>query len=147
MVLVTIAFETSLAATMPSETADPLLPTPLSSPLTTSDETPKDNDSPALDSPYALDLRLALIINRLRHPPPPPSSDDDASQDLLPLPNNTSLNSIRMLVRARAQLQERTRALEAAARRRRARDEDEDDENDEDRQRRVPGAMDTDDGS
>lgn len=144
ILLVIISFEASYIAAMPPGTPDPLLPIPSSSTLTSSDEPSKSNDSTALDPSYVLDLRFPFVWNRLLHAPPPPP-EQESSQDLLPLPNTTSLNSIRMLMRARV-LRERTRVLQAEARRRRTRDDHEDGDDANDEQRRVPGGMDIEDG-
>lgn len=71
MVLISIAYESSWHAIMPRDTPDPLLPipmTPSQSPMfTTTDRSDKE-------SPYALDLQLGQIINRLRDPSPPTAS-------------------------------------------------------------------------
>ncbi|CAL1706937.1 unnamed protein product [Somion occarium] len=142
LLLVTIAYESAVAAEQPEDTPDPLLhipnQQPPASPLSTSlNDTEKSQQEP----PYVLDLRVSTIMNRLRNPapsPPPPPAPD-----LLPLPNITSVGSqLRFLTRARTRLQElRVRAAEQAAR------DPEGEEGGEDRQRRIPGGLDVNEGT
>lgn len=144
ILLVIISFETSLAAAMPEDTPDPLLPDPSPDTSASSDEPSKNSNTASLESPYVLDLRLSLILDRLRHAPPPPPGQE-SSADLLPLPNTTSMTHLRRLLLVRAELRERTRAQEADTRRRGDERQTESDDADEG-QRRVPGGMDLEDG-
>ncbi|KZT72057.1 hypothetical protein DAEQUDRAFT_809332 [Daedalea quercina L-15889] len=142
MVLTTIAYEASYAADMPPDTVDSLLPLPTSS----SSLLPLDAHE-QVKTAYAIDLRLSTIVERLRHPPPPPPPRNASRNDLLPMPNITSLRlptGLQMLLRARQQ--QRRRAMETAATRRPGGDDggrgdgDTDDEDDDERQD-VPGGL------
>ncbi|KDQ57527.1 hypothetical protein JAAARDRAFT_156282 [Jaapia argillacea MUCL 33604] len=167
MVLTTIAYETSLSEASSTDTPDPLLPkiptsgsffpslsrfTSTYSPLPTnedpdshSEDSPQNSKSPPItESPYIFDLRLSLILSRIRTPAPLPTPPVIAETGI-PLPNTTGATralpaGLRMLLRARREL--RTRA----------------DRTNNDRPQgaaggvsgtgggRVPGALDLDDG-
>ncbi|KAG6849566.1 hypothetical protein H0H93_007347 [Arthromyces matolae] len=123
-ILTTIAYETSIYERSPeSDTPDMLLPipippsptpssvftpipsTPLPDILAQQTKAPPSTETTTTTTPYVVDLRLALIIARLRNPPPlHQSTNSDAS---LPLPNTTPWPipaGMRMLLRATTQI-------------------------------------------
>ncbi|KAI0789151.1 hypothetical protein C8Q75DRAFT_793427 [Abortiporus biennis] len=110
MLLVFIAFETSLFAAQPSDSLDPLLPPtePIASSLL-SIVPPNIAESPI--PIYILDLRFPFIISRLRHSPPQPPQSSTANS--LPLPNTASSwqipNRFQMLMRARSRMMQQAR--------------------------------------
>lgn len=143
LVLVTIAYETSYAADMPSDTPDPL------SPIPATPTSPIDAHEPT-KSNYVLELRLSTIIERLRNPPTPPPPRDTSSNDLLPMPNTTTgrlATGLQMLLRARQQQRQRARRA-ATTRPREGRDgereEDSDSDGDGEERQDVPGGLHTD---
>ncbi|KZT11042.1 uncharacterized protein LAESUDRAFT_721462 [Laetiporus sulphureus 93-53] len=141
MLLTVIAYETSLAADMPSNTPDPLLPTPITATHRSSEETLKT------DSPYIIDLRFPLVIDRLRNPPPPPAPRERSLEEVLPLPNTTPwrLSSrLQELVRMGQGVIEHGREGEAAGQTQR--DEGGEDEQVADTRQAVPGALSIEDG-
>jgi hypothetical protein len=111
MVLVSISYETTLHAEMPSDGPDPLLP---------------PTDDPYGDSPLVLDLRFSQIANRLKNPAPPIPQVDVSSSDFLPLPNTTGpwrlptngalslVMGARIRAAARARARARANATESA---------------------------------
>ena len=130
LVLVTISYEHSLAATNTSQSTTSVL----------GPHEPDENDDSFKTeaSPYIMDLRLGSIIDRIRNPTPP-QTEDQAREELLPLPNTmpTELrNSLRMLMRAREDI--------AAARGANNREQRPTDPP-EPRNRVVPGAIESDD--
>ncbi|CDO69205.1 hypothetical protein BN946_scf185042.g107 [Trametes cinnabarina] len=116
-ILTTIAFETSLARDMPPDTPDPLQPQPIPStpvshlPFDEANVKPPDLPLHEDGTEYIIDLRWRTLLQRLRHPPPvPPPAQTRLSEDLLPLPNTTSLEfsqSLRMLAQASTRARER----------------------------------------
>jgi len=95
LVLVTISYEHSLPGTNTSQPATSV-PGP---------HEQGENDEPFKTdaSPYAIDLRLGSIIDKIRNPTPPQTTER-SREELLPLPNTmpTELrHSLRMLMRAR----------------------------------------------
>ncbi|KAI0074165.1 hypothetical protein K474DRAFT_1648389 [Panus rudis PR-1116 ss-1] len=109
LVLTTIAYEAAVATEQSPDTPDPLLPIPPEPPSTPLSRYLDDINKPE-ESPYALDLRFSTIIHRLRNPAPAPSTQVD---DVLPLPNTSTLpGTLRMILERRARLQRR-RAQEA----------------------------------
>ena len=118
MVLVTAAYETSLQASNPNDPSDPLLPIPPSNAPATSLPGPSSHLNK--DSSYVLDLRLSLMIDRLRHPPQSDSQPPWDPSNLIPLPATTPLRSINAL-HALLRGGRRNGAREAQARRERER--------------------------
>lgn len=145
MLLTVIAYETSLAADMPADTQDPLLPTSPHSPASSTpfmselddDKPPESTD----ESPYIIDLRLSPIIDRLRRPAPTvPVRDSEPS--LLPLPNTTPWQlpgSLQLFMQARARMRERTRNRTTQPRQGSPANNNE--------RTRIPGGLDTEDGT
>ncbi|GBE80984.1 hypothetical protein SCP_0307070 [Sparassis crispa] len=141
MLLVTIAFETSLSSAMPPNTPDPLLPSITTSPMPLLEETPKN-----VDTPYVINIRLSTLFYRLRYPPPPPPPHDSSTEDLLPLPITTSWqtrSALGLLSRAR---QARTQIRDAAIARARPADTEAGSSTVEENVR-TPGGIDTDSGT
>ncbi|KAI0035554.1 hypothetical protein K488DRAFT_76579 [Vararia minispora EC-137] len=127
LIIVTIAYEASYAASTPSS-PDPLAPAP------------RDRDAfepaPAPD-PLILELRLRTILAHLRSPPPPPPSAPDDAEPLLPPPNTAVAGALPRALALRALM---------AARRVRRPQQPQQEERGQAREgegtRRVPGAMD-----
>ena len=150
-ILVTIAYETSLALVAAPNTPDPLQTEPTTATPTSpyppdgSNNKPFNTTTPESDPEYVIDLRLRTLISRLRHPPsPPPPQQPSLSDDLLPLPNTTHFQlsrSLSMLARAGARLRERTARAEDA-RANRPLNEGRRDQAAREEPRRVPGAID-----
>jgi hypothetical protein len=143
MVLVTIAYETSLQSAMPTGTVDPLLPIPPQSPLATPLLSNEDSDKIGRllsEPPYVLDLSLNHIIHRLRSPAPSPPEQRLSSEDLIPLPNTTPwqlTSTLRILMRMRAQVRQRTRTEAEGQRSRDGEDRDASEG------RTIPGGLDS----
>jgi len=157
MLLTTIAFETSYAADMPPDTPDPLAPLPSAPPTPTpftSEQSLKCADPAPPESSCIIDLRFSIILDRLRNPPPPPPPRSTSPDNLLPLPNTTSLQlptGLRMFLRARQQLAERARTAEATVARTRTeqspRSQRDDDDNTDGERQRIPGGLASADGT
>ncbi|PCH43676.1 hypothetical protein WOLCODRAFT_122400 [Wolfiporia cocos MD-104 SS10] len=154
MLLATIAYETSYAAAMHSDYVDPLLPLPTipTEPQPSTSRAPsKSTELELSETIFIIDVRLRMVMDRIRNPPSPPPPRDTSLEDLLPLPNTTSLRlstGLQMFLRARRELTERARTAERNAERtRRAQDttRTQQDERSEERQA-VPGGMDIEDG-
>ncbi|KAI0699568.1 hypothetical protein BC835DRAFT_1412550 [Cytidiella melzeri] len=123
MVLISIAYETTLQAEMPTDAPDPLLPIPLPS-------LPTTNAHPIADwfykdSHLTLDLRFSQVVHRLRNPPPPPPQLEVSASDFvvtlptspwsLPGITNTSLTLMMgARIRAAARARARARAIASA---------------------------------
>ena len=135
MLLATIAYENSLLADSPPDTADPLQPIPIPSP---SDELAFGSAKVVDDSesPYVLEVRWRPILHRLRSPVPVVQARSAAEQDLLPLPNVVPWQ--RLIRRARASAQEGV-TQEAQER--------EGETAGNSNERRIPGALDTEEGA
>jgi len=145
MVLTIIAYESSVATDMPA-TLDPLLPIPSQSPLSTP-FLPKFNEDKPLEppdeAPYIVDLRLSPIIDRLRRPAPPVPVRESTDSHLLPLPNTTPWqlpNSLQLFMQARSRMRERVRNRAAQTR-------PDSPSNTDTARARIPGGLDTEDGS
>lgn len=144
LLLTSIAYEASLAADMPADALDPLLPAPSESPASSTPFlTDFDESKPSSreESPYIIDLRLSPIIHRLRQPVPTVPTREPPST-LLPLPNTTPWQlpgSLQLFMQARARMRDRARARTTQGRA--------GSPNNEEDRRRIPGGLDTADGT
>jgi hypothetical protein len=114
ILLVTIAYETAFLLSSPVDTLDTLLDhetTSPNAPLPLALDDHNKPDSADVEPLYIIDLRMALILARLRTSPP---TAGDSTRPLLPLPNSTPWplpGGIRVLFRARTAVRRRTQSI------------------------------------